>query len=129
MNINYSDVDWTKPGAKKQRVDNGTFAYWIVCVMDSEVVRNLIIDEWFGEKLLKAKTFEDASSASNPFLVKIIIENEEAINLICDEMLHAILVSKPTLVKIDKTKHKHYQIIDIGWSYINEDFIIPGEME
>jgi hypothetical protein len=129
MNINYSDVDWTKPGAKKQRVDNGTFASWVVCVMDSKVVRNLIMDEWFDEILLNAKTFEDVSSANNPFLVKITSKNGKITNLVCDEMLYAILLSEPTLVKIDKTKHTHYKLIDTGWSYIDGDFVVPGEIE
>jgi len=129
MNINYSDVDWTRPGAKKQRVDNGTFASWVACVMDSKVVRNLIMDEWFDEVLLNAKTFEDASSANNPFLVKITSKDKKITNLVCDEMLYAILLSEPTLIKIDKTKHTHYKLIDIGWSYINEDFVVPGEIE
>jgi len=80
MNINYSDVDWTRPGAKKQRVDNGTFASWVACVMDSKVVRNLIMDEWFDEVLLNAKTFEDASSANNPFLVKITSKDKKITN-------------------------------------------------
>jgi hypothetical protein len=129
MNINYSDVDWTKPGAKKQRVDNGTFASWIVCVMDSIVVRNLIMDDWFDKVLLNVKKFEDASSANNPFLVKITSNNEKITHLVCDEMLYAILLSEPTLIKIDKTKHKNYQLVDVGWSYIDGDFIIPGEIE
>ena len=126
MNINfYEDVDWLKPGVKKQRVENGQLAVLIWCIMDSKVVKPLIVDEWFGEKLLKAKTFADAASANNPFLVKITIEDEETINLVCDEMLYAILLSEPTLIKIPKNADVHLQEIDLGWSYIDGKFTPP----
>jgi hypothetical protein len=128
MNINfYEDVDWLKPGAKKQRIENQQLAVLIWCIMDSKVIRPLIVDEWFGEKILKAKTFEDAASANNPFLVKITIEDEETINLVCDEMLYAMLLSEPTLIKIGRDADAHLQAVNVGWSYIDGKFIPPGE--
>jgi len=128
MNINfYEDVDWLKPGVKKQRVETEQLAVLIWCIMDSKVVKPLIVDEWFGEKLLKAKTFEDAASANNPFLIKITIEDEETINLVCDEMLYAILLSEPTLIKIPRAADAHLQEIDLGWSYIDGEFTPPEE--
>jgi hypothetical protein len=129
MNISYSDIDWTMPGVKKSRVENGLLGAWVVCVMDSVVVRNLLLDASFADILLEATKFEDVSSAVDKFLVKITTKDNKTVKLLCDEMLYSILLSNPVLVKIDPEIHKHYQLITVGWPYIDGDFIVPGEIE
>ena len=129
MKLNYDDLNWSMPGVKQQRVQNGITGSWVVCVMEGEVVKNLLIDSSFADTLLSALSFEEVVTTDGSFCVKITTKDNTKIELTCDEMLQAILLSEPTLVKINPDLHKHYQLITTGWKYINEDFVIPGEME
>ena len=129
MKLDYRDINWSAPGVKKQRVEAGLRGTWIVCVMDGEVVLNLVLDAEFGDILLSATAFKEVSTTDGSFCVEITPKTGEKIELTCDEMMQAVLVSNPTLVKIDPEIHKYYHSLTFGWHYVNGDFIIPGEME
>jgi hypothetical protein len=129
MKLNYADIDWKMPGVKAQRVPNGLTSDWLVCVIDGEVVKSLIFDSFFSETMLTATSFKEVVTTDGSFCVKITSKDNKTTELTCDEMLHAVLLSEPLIIKIDPSIHKHYQILGEGWLYVDGDFIIPGEME
>ena len=53
---------------------------------------------------------------------------KEKILFLCDEMLQAILLSNPIIARIEE-HHKYKELVMTGWSYIDGEFVIPGEME
>jgi hypothetical protein len=129
MKLNYADIDWKMPGIKAQRVPNGLTSDWLVCVIDGEIVKSLIFDSFFSETLLTATSFKEVVTTDGSFCVKITSKDNQITELTCNEMLHAVLLSEPLIIKIDPSIHKHYQILGEGWLYVDGDFVIPGEMD
>lgn len=130
--IIFNKINWLYPGVKQDRVSRNMFAASLALVMDSKIVRIIIIDREYLDLFIKAQRFEESDlpihQEKNLYPVKIIKESGESEDLICDEMLYAILLSEPTIVHLSN-RFKYYEILTEGWSYINNEFIIPGVHE
>jgi hypothetical protein len=128
----FNDINWLYSGVKLDRVNRGMFAASLALVIDSEIVRIIIIDKEYKELFVNAQRFEESelpiNKDRNLYPVKIIKESGQEELLVCDEMLYAILLSEPKIVHLTN-RFKYYEILTEGWSYINDEFIIPGVNE
>jgi hypothetical protein len=125
--INLNDINWNNPGVKQSRMDSGTLGEALAMIINSKVVSVLCIDKDFSDILCSATSFEEIDYNDNSFYVKVITLNEEYL-FKCDEMTQAILLSNCDLKPILEI-HKYKEMVSVGWSYLNEEFVIPGEME
>lgn len=130
--IIFNDINWLYPGVKLDRVNRNMLAASIALIIDSEIVKIIIIDKEYMDLFVKAQRFEESQFPINIdkglYPVKIIKEFGEEEILICDEMLYAILLSEPKIVHLSN-RFKYYKILTEGWSYINDEFVIPGVHE
>jgi hypothetical protein len=128
----FNDINWLYSGVKLDRVNRGMLAASLALVIDSEIVRIIIIDKEYKELFVNAQRFEESelpiNKDRNLYPVKIIKESGQEELLVCDEMLYAILLSEPKIVHLTN-RFKYYEILTEGWSYINDEFIIPGVNE
>jgi hypothetical protein len=128
----FNDINWLYSGVKLDRVNRGMLAASLALVIDSEIVRIIIIDKEYKELFVNAQRFEESelpiNKDKNLYPVKIIKESGQEELLVCDEMLYAILLSEPKIVHLTN-RFKYYEILTEGWSYINDEFIIPGVNE
>jgi len=128
----FNDINWLYSGVKLDRVNRGMLAASLALVIDSEIVRIIIIDKEYKELFVSAQRFEESelpiNKDRNLYPVKIIKESGQEELLVCDEMLYAILLSEPKIVHLTN-RFKYYEILTEGWSYINDEFIIPGVNE
>jgi hypothetical protein len=44
-------------------------------------------------------------------------------------MIYAILLSSPTIVKVDISIHTYADRAEPGWLYVDGQFIVPGEYD
>jgi hypothetical protein len=128
----FNDINWLYSGFKLDRVNRGMLAASLALIIDSQIVRIIIIDKEYKELFTNAKRFEESEfpihKDRNLYPVKIIKESGEEELLVCDEMLYAILLSEPKIVHLTN-RFKYYEILTEGWSYTNDEFIIPGVHE
>jgi hypothetical protein len=128
----FNDINWLYSGVKLDRVNRGMLAASLALVIDSKIVRIIIIDKEYKELFVNAQRFEESelpiNKDRNLYPVKIIKESGQEELLVCDEMLYAILLSEPKIVHLTN-RFKYYEILTEGWSYINDEFIIPGVNE
>jgi hypothetical protein len=130
--IIYSEVNWSTPGVKQNRIDNNIEGGKpLAFIIGETVVETMATDRWFADFMESIDSFQENFSESydNLYLIDLIKNNEIVDTLVCPEKIRAILLSEPTIIGYTLEKHKYAPIITEGWSYINEDFIIPGEME
>jgi hypothetical protein len=126
--INFYTVDWSPVGVKSDKVASGIEGAATCLIINNKIVRIINVDLDFHNILTEAIEFKEGQGKENIFVVEIIREGKEKIIFICDEMLQAILLSDPIIVKIEEY-HKYKELVTTGWSYIDGEFIIPGEME
>jgi len=108
--IRYSEVNWSTPGVKQNRIDNNIEGGKpLAFIIDSEVVETMATDRWFSD-FMETKN------------------NEVVETLACDEMIYSILLSNATAVGYTEAD-KYAEYIIPGWKYINGEFVVPGEME
>lgn len=130
--IIYSEIDWSSPGVKQNRIDNEIQGGKpLAFIIEDTVVEVLATDRWFSDLMETIDDFVDNYdySMENLFAVDLIKNGSVVDTLVCPEKIRAILLSNPTLVGWTKEKHKYAEMITVGWKYINNDFIIPGELE
>ena len=125
--IDLNDINWNNPGVKQSKIDSGTLGEALTLIIDSKVVSVLCIDKYFSDILCSAIDFQEIESDSNEFYVNVITSDNEYL-FKCDEMTQAILLSNCELRPILET-HRHKEMVAVGWSYLNEEFVIPGEIE
>ena len=125
--IDLNDINWNNPGVKQSKIDIGITGEALTLIIDSKVVSVLCIDKSFSDILCSAIDFQEVESDSNEFYVNVITSDNEYL-FKCDEMTQAILLSNCELRPILET-HRHKEMVAVGWSYLNEEFVIPGEME
>ena len=130
--IIYSEVNWSTPGIKQNRIDNNIEGGKpLAFIIGDTVVETMATDRWFSNLMETIDEFRDNPEHSSEDLygVDLIKDGHVVDTLICPEKIRAILLSSPTLVGWTKEQHKYAEIIGVGWKYINGDFIIPGELE
>jgi hypothetical protein len=130
--IIYSEINWSNPGVKQNRIDNNIEGGKpLAFIIGDTVVEVMATDRWFSDLMETIDQFQDnlEYSSQDIYAVDLIKDGNIVDILICPEKIRAILLSNPILVGWTKEKHKYAEIIDVGWKYINNDFIIPGELE
>ena len=129
--------NWFIQGIKQIKIEQGKTAELMAIVIDTEVADIIAIDPQICFKLMSATSFQEcqvASEENNLFCVAFeyinyMTQNINSDSIICNERFFAILMSDPKFIRIEKEKHKYGDMVKSGWSYINEQFIIPGEYE
>jgi hypothetical protein len=130
--IIYSEINWSTPGIKQNRIDNNIEGNKpLAFIIGDTVVATMPTDRWFSDLMETIDEFQDniEHSSEDAFAVDLIKDGNVVDTLICPENIRAILLSNPTLVGWTKEKHKYAEMIGVGWKYIDGDFIIPGELE
>ena len=130
--INFNDVNWHYPGVKQSRIDSGILdGMPVALILDGIVVDTLGVDRWFAELLESATSFSEqaADETTGTYIVDILQNGSVLDSLLCGEKLYAILMSDPVVVGYTLDRHKYAEVIAVGWHYVNDDFIIPGELE
>lgn len=125
--INFNAVDWHIDGVKNDKILSGIEGKSTALIINNKIVRVIGTDKWFSDLLLEADSFAESQGKDDIFCV-YIINGESKSLLMCDEMLHAILLSNPVFATIEE-HHKYKELVSVGWSYIDGEFVIPGEME
>jgi hypothetical protein len=130
--IIYSEINWSTPGIKQNRIDNNIEGNKpLAFIIGDTVVATMPTDRWFSDLMETIDEFKDnpEHSSEETFAVDLIKDGKIIDTLICPEKIRAILLSNPILVGWTKEKHKYAEMIGVGWKYIDGDFIIPGELE
>jgi hypothetical protein len=130
--IIYSEINWSTPGIKQNRIDNNIEGNKpLAFIIGDTVVATMPTDRWFSDLMETIDEFKDnlEHSSEDTFAVDLIKNGNVVDTLICPENIRAILLSNPTLVGWTKEQHKYAEMIGVGWKYIDGDFIIPGELE
>jgi hypothetical protein len=130
--IIYSEVNWSTPGVKQNRIDNNIEGGKpLAFIIDSIVVETMATDRWFADLMESVDSFQEnlTESRENFYAIDLIKDNQIIETLVCSEKIRAILLSNPVVVGYTLEQHKYAEIVTDGWSYVNGDFIIPGEME
>jgi len=129
--IRYSEVNWSTPGVKQNRIDNNIEGGKpLAFIIDSEVVLTMATDRWFANFMETIDEFRESNvyEHEGEFFVNLIKDEEIVETLACDEMIYSILLSDAKVVGYtDEDKYAEY--IAPGWKYINGQFVLPGEME
>lgn len=126
--INFDTVHWSSSGVKLDKVASGIQGSATCLIINTKIVKIIPIDLDFHNILCEATEFKEGQQKYDIYPVEILRSGKEKILLLCDEMLQAILLSDPIIAKIEE-HHKYKELVGVGWSYIDGEFIIPGEME
>jgi len=129
--IRYSEIDWSTPGVKQNRIDNNIEGGKpLAFIIDSEVVLTMATDRWFADFMETIDEFKEGvvPEINGEFYVDLIKDNEIIETLACDEMIYSILLSDAKVVGYTE-KDKYAEYIAPGWKYINNEFVLPGELE
>jgi hypothetical protein len=130
--ILFNEVSWAAPGVKLDRLRRNEKATQLGLLIDNEVVHIIGVDVWFADVLINALSFEDMAeqpfSDIGDFLLKIIKNDNTKELFVCNEILYSILLSSPQIIPITNS-NKYVQFINVGWKYINNEFILEGVYE
>jgi len=130
MEIIQDHIDWSLPGVKLSKIQEGILGSPIALVVGEEVALTMAIDKPFADILISADRFEenqDTDEINKIFYVNII-KDTSTIKFRCTEMVYVILLSDPIIIELNDS-YKYYRNVSPGWSYINEEFVLPGLME
>jgi hypothetical protein len=129
--IRYSEVNWSTPGVKQNRIDNNIEGGKpLAFIIDSEVIETMATDRWFADFMETVEEFREPiiSQHDGEFFVDLIKNGEIVETLACDEMIYSILLSNAKVVGYTDAD-KYVEYIAPGWKYIDGQFVLPGEME
>jgi hypothetical protein len=126
--INLQEEDWFIPGVKQVKVQQGESAKQIAVVIDRQIGLFLGVKEEIVNKLLNGKSFLECSSLNGLFCTSFVVGTETEL-ILSNEMTQAALLSSPEFVLIDKEVQRHAEIAEVGWLYVDGQFIIPGVYE
>jgi hypothetical protein len=129
--INFNDISWAYPGIKEDRVKKDLKGKSVCILIDNVTAHIIHVDIDFQEFLYSITDFEDGGCINEEeeiFCIKLIKDEKVVEELHCYEMLYALLLSGPKFATIEE-HHRHRYYVTDGWHYIDDQFIIPGEME
>lgn len=118
-------------GVKQAKMELGQTAELLALIVENEVADVIAVSPEICEKLIAATNFEECSIDSpdpDLFCVKFNY-NDVSDQIVSNEMIYSILLSDPLFVKIIPELHRHGDKVRSGWSYIDGQFVIPGEYE
>jgi hypothetical protein len=127
--INVNDFNWERPGTKANKVKEGITAKPVAFIIGTEVVDVMVFDAGLVNLLCYANEFIDVSPAPNVFWVQVRHDGELIETLICGEKLYSILLSDPLILDYTSGPYRYARMVNTGWSYINDDLILPGYYE
>lgn len=128
--INYQKVLWKTAKDKESRVSQNIAGMAIAYVINNEVVHTDVVDASFGSILCSADSFSENSvnEIKNVYMVDIVKDSTSIETAICDEMIYSLLMSDPKVFNIDDG-HEYASLVETGWKYIDDTFILPGQFE
>ena len=126
--INLQEENWFIPGVKQVKVEQGESAKQIAVVLDRQIAFFLGVKEEIANKLLNGKSFLECNSLSGLFCTSFVVGTETEL-ILSNEMTQAALLSDPEFVLVDKDVQRHAELAEIGWLYVDGQFIIPGVYE
>jgi hypothetical protein len=126
--INLQEENWFIPGVKQVKVEQGESAKQIAVVLDRQIAFFLGVKEEIANKLLNGKSFLECNSLSGLFCTSFVVGTETEL-ILSNEMTQAALLSDPEFVLVDKYVQRHAELAEIGWLYVDGQFIIPGVYE
>jgi hypothetical protein len=130
--IFYNEVDWSAPGIKQNRIDNGIEGGKpLAFIIGDTVVETMATDRWFSDLMETVEEFLESSAEveEGSFAVDLIKNGSIVETLVCSEKIWAILLSNPIVVGFTPERYKYAEFVNPGWKYINNQFVIPGEFE
>jgi hypothetical protein len=125
--INLQEEDWFIPGVKQTKVGLGESAKQIAVVLDGQVAFFIGVKEEIAEKLINGISSE--CEAVNGLFCLSFISDGVLDQILCNEMTQAALLSNPQLVYVDKAVQRHAELAEVGWLYVDDQFIVPGVYE
>jgi len=123
--INLQEEDWFIPGVKANKFAMGESAKQVAVVIDGEIAFFLGVKEEIVNKLLNATSFSECQSVNGLFCTSFVI-GTEIDQILSNEMTQAGLLSNPQFVLVDKDVQRHAEKAEVGWLYVDGQFIIPG---
>lgn len=123
--------NWFIQGVKQAKMELGQTAELLALIVEDEVADVIAVSPEICEKLINATGFEECSiNYPDPelFCVKFNYEGTTD-QILSNEMIYSILLSDPIIIKIIPETHKYGHMVKSGWSYLNGQFVIPGEYE
>jgi hypothetical protein len=123
--INLQEEDWFIPGVKAAKLNLGETAKQIAIVIDGEVAMFLGVKEEIVNKLLNATGFLECEQIGELFCTTLSTGSETD-QILSNEMTQAALLSSPQFILVDKDVQRHAEKAEVGWLYVDGQFIIPG---
>lgn len=120
------DIDWSLPGVKAKKMQDGTQGTPIALIVEDEVALTMAVDKDFADLIINAKNFiesEESDELNNIYIVDFT-KDEQTFKFRCTEMVYAILLSNPLIIEINES-YNNYRYVAPGWRYTNNEFIIP----
>lgn len=128
--LNINDVNWSRPGVKATKVAANVKGKPVAFIIGNKVVETMAVDAEFADLLKYSDDFIDNKTGANSAHAVDMMKNGQVLEtLICSEKLWAILLSQPKIVLYADKPYRYGPMVVPGWSYINDDFVIPGEFE
>lgn len=126
--INLQQEDWFIPGVKQVKTELGELAKQIAIILDGEIAFFIGVKEEIAEKIINGTGFSECGVVDGLFCLSFTY-NGTADQILCNEMTQAAFLSNPQFIYVDKTVQRHAELAEVGWLYVDGQFIIPGEYE
>ncbi len=126
--INLLEEDWFMPGVKYNKVQIGESAKQIAVVIDGEIAFFMGLKEEIANKIIGATGFSECNPLGELFCTSFVY-NGETEQILSNEMTQAGLLSDPQFIYVDKSVQRHAELAEVGWLYVDGQFIVPGVYE
>lgn len=126
--INLQEENWFIPGVKQVKVAQGESAKQIAVVIDRQIALFIGVKEEIAERLINGRSFSECEPVNGLFCTSFLIGTETD-QILSNEMTQAALLSNPEFVLVNKNVQRHAEIAEVGWLYVEDQFIVPGVFE
>lgn len=129
MYIIQDDIDWSLPGIKAKKMEEGILGSPIALIIENEVALTMAVDKEFADILISANNFQEDidSDEQNGIYIVTFNNNDNLFKFRCTEMVYAILLSSPLILEINES-YSNYRYVAPGWGFINNEFIPVEEI-
>lgn len=129
MYIIQDDIDWSLPGVKAKKMEDGISGSPVALVVGDEVALTMAIDASFADILISASSFQEDPESDESLSKYIVAINygTDIVRFRCTEMVYAILLSSPNVLLISDA-YENYRYVAPGWKFINGQFLNSGEI-
>jgi hypothetical protein len=126
--INLQEENWFIPGVKQVKLDLGESAKQLAVVIDRQIVLFIGVKEEIAEKLIIGTNFSECEPINGLFCTSFEA-GTEIDQILSNEMTQAALLSNPDFILVNKDVQRHAELAEVGWLYVDGQFIIPGVFE